>query len=126
MKRPIAGANVTSLSQPPGQQSFIILTNNQGLSYVPCLAPGGYKVRVSHAGYQSTIVGFNVSNQTITAQATLASSQAGFPTVWVIYGGIGAVPSVSFGQIIRNQSTRKPKCRRKIFLQLHGFLDGSE
>jgi hypothetical protein len=91
MKRPIALANVTSLSQPPGQQSFTILTNNQGAGSIPCLAPGSYRVRVSHPGYQSTVVGFTVANQTINLQATLATTPAAaFPTAWVIYGGIGA------------------------------------
>ena len=90
MKRPIAGANVTSLSKPPGQQSFSILTDNQGLGTIPCLTPGNYRVRISHVGYQPTIAAFTVANQTINLQTTLASPTAGFPTSWIIYGGIGA------------------------------------
>ena len=90
MKRPIAGANVTSLSKPPGQQSFSILTDNQGLGTIPCLTPGNYRVRISHVGYQPTIAAFTVANQTINLQTTLASATAGFPTSWIIYGGIGA------------------------------------
>lgn len=91
MKRPLANANITSISEPPGERMFSILTNSQGLSIVPCLPPGSYRVRVSHAGYQSTVAAFNVANRTITLDVILTSSTtAGFPTAWIIYGGIGA------------------------------------
>ena len=110
MKRPIAGANITSLSQPPGQQSFSILTDNQGLGTIPCLTPGNYRVRISHIGYQSTILGFNVANQTIILQTTLASPAAGFPTAWIIYGVIGAGVVSALG-IFYVYNTRRRKSR---------------
>ena len=110
MKRPIAGANITSLSQPPGQQSFNILTDNQGLGTIPCLTPGNYRVRISHIGYQSTILGFNVANQTIILQTTLASPAAGFPTAWIIYGVIGAGVVSALG-IFYVYNTRRRKSR---------------
>jgi len=91
--RPIVGANITSLTTPPGQPGFTVGSDSLGTGRVACLAPGSYRVRVSDNGYMPTVASFVVANVTITPTVTLASlpSPSIFPLVWILYLGIGTV-----------------------------------
>ena len=91
--RPIVGANITSITTPPGQSGFTLGSDSLGMGRLACLAPGSYKVRVSDNGYMPTVASFVVANVTITPTVTLASlpSPSIFPLVWILYLGIGAV-----------------------------------
>jgi hypothetical protein len=91
--RPIIGANITSLTTPPGQSVFTVGSDSLGTGRVACLVPGSYRVRVSNNGYMPTVASFVVANVTITPTVTLTSlpSPSIFPLVWILYLGIGAV-----------------------------------
>src|SRR5260370_23774685 len=89
--KPISNANITSLTTPPGQPGFNLISDSQGRGKVACLTPGAYKVQVSHANYIPTIAQFTVANVTINPTVTLASvsSPPGtFPLSWGLYGPV--------------------------------------
>jgi parallel beta-helix repeat protein len=83
----VSSANVSSISQPPGQARLNQLTNAQGIVAFPCLALGPYVVQISRSGYQTAKSGFNVGNQTASLTVTLTPITNGWPIVLLV--GIG-------------------------------------
>jgi parallel beta-helix repeat protein len=109
---PITSANITSLTGPAQQVSFVVMTDNQGLARIACLVPGGYRVQVSHAGYKTMVVGFQVSNVTSTVSVALTTLPGTVPPLWwVLYGGVGT--AVAIGLLVaifrrRRKSVQSP------------------
>jgi parallel beta-helix repeat protein len=109
-QNPISSANVTFLSQPPGQPRLSQLTNPQGLADFPCLAPGPYVVQVSSLGYQTGMKSFTMANQTVNLSLTLAPNPSSFPTAIVVAAGIGAAVLIALGILLvyRRRRNLKP------------------
>ena len=89
-KSPVSGANVTSLSQPAGQNRLNQMSNSTGAVAFPCLPPGSYRVQVSRQGFQTLQRTIAITNSTVSLGLTLARIQNGFPVALLEYAGLGA------------------------------------
>ncbi len=89
-KSPVSGANVTSLSQPAGQNKLNQLSNSTGSVVFPCLPPGSYRVQVSLQGFVTLQRTITIANSTVSQSLTLVRIRSGFPFVLLEYAGLGA------------------------------------
>lgn len=90
----VAGVNVTSAAQPPGQARLNIITNSTGSAVFPCLPPGPYVLHLSKPGFLSLQKTITVANSTISQSLTLVRVQSAFPWVLLAYAGIGIAVAV--------------------------------
>jgi len=93
-KNVVAGANVTSLSQPPGQARLNKATNSTGSVLVPCLPPGSYRIQLSKQGYETVLTTITIANSTIIQSVTLVGVQNAFPLALLEYAGVGIALAV--------------------------------
>src|SRR6266581_3124296 len=74
---PISAANVTSISQPSGQDRITEIANAQGIAAWSNLTPGTYLIEVSSSGYATTRTNVViVQGQTTNDQVILAKNVA--------------------------------------------------
>jgi parallel beta-helix repeat protein len=90
----VGGANVTSLSQPPGQARLNQLTNSTGSALFPCLPPGPYRIQLSKQGFQTLVTTIMIGNSTIIQTVTLVRIQNAFPLALLEYVGVGIALAV--------------------------------
>jgi parallel beta-helix repeat protein len=93
-KNVVGSANVTSVTQPPGQARVRSVTNSTGVALFPCLAPGPYTVQMSKPGFVTVQKTIMVGNSTVSQTLTLVRVQSAFPWTLVAYAGIGAAVAV--------------------------------
>lgn len=93
-KNAVSGANVTSLSQPPGQARLNKITNSTGSAVFPCLPPGPFRIQLSKQGFQTLVTTITIVNSTISQSVTLARIQNAFPLVLLAYVGTGIALAV--------------------------------
>src|SRR5919109_876299 len=84
---PVAGANVSSTSQPPGVVRVSHVTNSSGIAAFPCLPPGSYKFEISRAGYIGQSTSVTVSGKTVDETINVSST---VPWALIEYAGIAA------------------------------------
>jgi parallel beta-helix repeat protein len=90
----IAGANVTSISQPPGLLRLSGIAAANGTVSFPCLPPGPYSFRVSSPGFQSVQSTILIANSTVVRTLILVKVPNVFPLALLEYVGIGAALAV--------------------------------
>jgi len=114
--KPLGQANVTSLVQPPGEAGFRIFTDSQGLGTVACLAPGGYRVEISRAGYNSQTIAFSIADATLNVSVALVNINPLPPRngslYWVIYGVVGVGVATGLGVYYFYRSRRRSPPKR--------------
>jgi parallel beta-helix repeat protein len=91
----LAGANITSTSQPQGQARVSAISNAQGRVAWPFLAPGFYTLLASKTGYVSTTTTVGVAlNQ--TTSGTIMLLPLAQPSNLPLFAGVGvAVAAVA-------------------------------
>jgi parallel beta-helix repeat protein len=108
----VAGTNVTSLSQPPGQTRLRTTTNSTGGALFPCLPPGPYKLQLSKPGFQTLVTTITVANTTSVQILTLIRIPNSFPVALLEYLGLGIALAIIL--VVGSSVWRRSKRRKAI------------
>ena len=107
---PISAANVTSISQPSGQDRITEIANAQGIAAWSNLTPGTYLIEVSSSGYATTRTNVViVQGQTTNDQVILAKNVApnNYLLIVVVAASAAAAATVVLALFWTRRRTRR-------------------